>query len=137
MVYIYIEPTEGNWYILVIEATEGNWYILVIEATEVNWYVLVFENISIPWTKLSWTYWRILVYICVMNLLKETGIVLNSVSAVLLCVTEIMHPIPEYFSRFKIQKSRKFWPIPGYFSSTRSPGPHEQICMHTICMKNM
>ena len=107
MVYIYIEPTEGNW------------YILVIEATEVNWYVLVFENISIPWTKLSWTYWRILVYICVMNLLKETGIVLNSVSAVLLCVTEIMHPIPEYFSRFKIQKSRKFWPIPGYFSSTK------------------
>ena len=107
MVYIYIEPTEGNW------------YILVIEATEVNWYVLVFENISIPWTKLSWTYWRILVYICVMNLLKETGIVLNSVSAVLLCVTEIMHPIPEYFSRFKIQKSRKFWPIPGYFSSTQ------------------
>ena len=122
MVYIYIEPTEGNW------------YILVIEATEVNWYVLVFEDISIPWTKLSWTYWRKLVYICVMNLLKETGIVLNSVSAVLLCVTEIMHPIPEYFSRFKIQKSRKFWPIPGYFSSTQIYIPslldhvHSQTC---------
>ena len=78
------------------EPTEGNWYICVL-----------------------CTYWRKLVYFDDFELLKQPGIVLNFESAVLLCVTEIMHPIPEYFSRFKNQKSWKFWPIPGYFSSTK------------------
>ena len=61
--------------------TEGNWYLCML-----------------------WTYWRKLVYFDDFELLKQPGIVLSFESAVVLYVTKIMHPIPEYLSRFKNKK---------------------------------